>query len=142
MKNKYLGFAFFLFVYIHMDAQVVSPPVADKLDTTNVFVKVQQEASFPGGQEGWAEFLQKTMKSNVAKKNKAPVGRYQVIARFIVDTDGKLSDIECETIHGYGFEEEVIRVLKKSPDWIPAKINGKPVRAYRRQPVTFLVEQN
>lgn len=141
MKKNYIIFFTLLFLSVQTDAQVVSPPVEDKLDTTNVFTKVEQEASFPGGNAAWAEFLQKTMKTNVPKKNKAPEGRYQVIARFIVDVDGKLSDISCETVHGYGLEQEVVRVLKKSPDWLPARVNGKTVRAYRRQPVTFLVEK-
>lgn len=141
IKKSFTGFIILLFLSLLANAQVVSPPVDDKIDTTNVFTRVEEEASFPGGNTAWAEFLQKTMKTNVAKKNKAPEGRYFVIARFIVDVDGKLSDISCETNHGYGFEQEVIRVLKKSLDWRPAKVNGKPVRAYRRQPVTFLVEK-
>jgi hypothetical protein len=37
-------------------------------------------------------------------------------------------------------EEEVVRILKKSPKWSPAIQNGKPVKAYRRQPVTFMIE--
>ncbi|MES2847834.1 MAG: energy transducer TonB [Bacteroidota bacterium] len=140
MKKSTTFFALTLLLSAQLHAQVVSPPVDDKFDSTKAYVKVEQEASFPGGLEAWTEFLQKTMKTNVPRKNKAPIGRYQVIARFIVDTEGKLSDIECETNHGYGLEAEVIRVLKKSPDWNPAKLNGKPVKAYRRQPVTFLVE--
>ena len=38
-------------------------------------------------------------------------------------------------------EEEVMRIIKKGPKWIPAMQNGRPVNAYRRQPVTFMVEE-
>lgn len=102
-----------------------------------VFTKVDTEASFPGGDEAWKEYLQKNLRGNVPVKKKAPPGVYKVVVKFIVDTEGNLTDIEAETDHGYGMEEEVIRIIKKGPRWSPAIINGKPVNAYRRQPVTF-----
>jgi hypothetical protein len=37
-------------------------------------------------------------------------------------------------------EAEVIRVIKKSGKWIPATMKGKPVKAYRKQPITFIVD--
>jgi hypothetical protein len=37
-------------------------------------------------------------------------------------------------------EEEVVRVIKKSPRWSPALIEkGVKVKAYRKQPVSFVV---
>jgi periplasmic protein TonB len=73
--------------------------------------------------------------------NKAPKGRYVVIVRFIVAKDSSISDVVAETIHGYGMEQEVVRVIKKDkPNWTPAKQNVYMVKAYRRQSVTFLVE--
>lgn len=117
----------------------------DSLATTiddNIFTKVEVEASFPGGLEAWVNFLQANLKTNIARKNKAPEGRYQVVARFVVAKDGSLTNFETETDHGYGMEKEVLRVLKKSPKWNPAIVNGKPVNAFRRQPITFEVESN
>jgi protein TonB len=38
-------------------------------------------------------------------------------------------------------EEEVMRVIQKSPKWRPAMQNGKPVKAYRKQPITFVVNE-
>jgi len=37
-------------------------------------------------------------------------------------------------------EEEVVRILKKSPQWQPASQNGRIVKAYRKQPVIFMIE--
>ena len=36
-------------------------------------------------------------------------------------------------------EEEVIRVIKKGPKWVPAVQYGRNVKAYRIQPVTLVV---
>ena len=99
-----------------------------------------REAQFNGGDIAWQKFLEKYLKPNVPSKNGARKGRYNVIVRFTVDKEGVTSGIQAETKFGYGMEEELIRVIKKSPKWMPATYLGKHVNAYRRQPVTFLVD--
>lgn len=123
----------------------VTPPPAQTTivaraagDTSN-FSKVEIEAEFPGGGVEWTNFLRKNLNARVPVKKKAPAGTYQVIVRFIVSKDGSVSDAMAETSHGYGMEEEVLRIIKKSPKWVPASQDGRPVNAYRRQPITFSV---
>ncbi|MFT3979017.1 MAG: energy transducer TonB [Ferruginibacter sp.] len=99
----------------------------------------EREAGFPGDKEGWKNFMFRTLNPDVPVRKKAPEGKYTVIVRFIVNTDGSLSDIIAETALGYGMEEEALRVIKRSPRWIPAIQFNKPVKAYRRQPITFMV---
>jgi protein TonB len=38
-------------------------------------------------------------------------------------------------------EAEVIRILRQSPPWVPAVQNGRKVKAYRKQPVTFEISE-
>jgi protein TonB len=64
-----------------------------------------------------------------------------VVVRFIVNKDGEISDISAETNLGHGMEQEVIRLIKTSPKWIPASQYGRKVNAYRRQPVTFQIDE-
>ena len=110
-----------------------------KLDS--LFTREEREASFPGGQQGWIRFLQKNLNANVPVDNGAPGGIFQVIVKFMVAPDGSISDVKAETKHGYGMEEEVIKIIKMGPAWIPAVQYGRKVNAYRRQPVTFVVEE-
>jgi len=115
---------------------VTAAPSADD----SVFTKVKREATFFSGEQGWQAFLARTLKPNTPIKHKAPPGEYTVVVQFIVDTDGKLTDIKPLTAHGYGMEDEVVRVIKKSPRWSPALIEkGVKVKAYRKQPVSFVV---
>jgi len=106
-----------------------------------VFEKVESEAEFPGGRNDWISYLQNNLRADVPVRKKAPAGKYHVIVRFIVAKDGKIRDIQAETNHGYGMEKEVIRIIKNGPKWIPAQQNGRPVNAYRRQPITFEVTE-
>jgi len=106
----------------------------------SIWEKVEVEASFSGGDEAWIKFLQKNLDPTTPIRMRAPKGKYTVWIQFIVDIDGKLSDFKALTTNGYGMEKEVIRILKKSPRWTPAMQDGKNVRAYRKQPVTFVVD--
>lgn len=105
-------------------------------------VSYSEEAKFRGGDNAWGNFLRQNLNPTVPVDNGAPVGTYMVVVRFIVNTDGSLSDINAETKHGYGMEEEVLKLIKSSPKWVPAKRLGKNIKAYRRQPVTFMVAES
>jgi len=107
-----------------------------------VFVTVEVEPAFPGGEREWRQFLQNNLDVDLPLKNKAPKGTYTVLLQFIVDKEGNLSDFNALTTHGYGMEEEAIRVMKQSPKWKPAMQNGRTVQAYRKQPMTFVISKD
>ncbi|HMO61602.1 MAG TPA: energy transducer TonB [Ferruginibacter sp.] len=119
--------------------QIVEAPKGD--DEDKVFTKVENEAEFPGGNAAWARYLQKSLDGFNPADNGAPPGKYQVIVRFIVSRDGSISDVQAETKHGFGMEDQAIKCIKRGPNWKPALQNGRNVNAYRRQPVTFIVEE-
>ncbi len=106
-----------------------------------IFEKVEIEASFAGGEPAWRSYLEQNLNPMVPVRKKAPVGIYTVYIQFVVSKEGKVSDIKPLTSHGYGMEKEVIRILKKAPKWIPAMQKGRPVNAYRKQPVTFQISK-
>ena len=142
-------------VSIGLHAQNTPPPPPDMASTkdsskvitidSRVFTKVEVEAEFPGGTEGWRNFLMTNMEMDkISKKIKIPKGETEVreivIVKFVVSKDGSVSDISIENEDANKiFKDEAIRVIKKSPNWIPAQQNGRKVNAYRRQPITFLV---
>ncbi len=153
MKTSYLVVLIQILLGTQLIAQIKTtdtnylpppPPIKKVIATNNnhdvKFERVEEEAEFPGGIREWSKFLQKNLNASVPSDNKARKGKYTVVIRFIVDKDGEISDIVAETNHGYGMEKEVMRVIAQGPKWIPAMQNGSVVKAYRRQPVTFLVE--
>ena len=110
-------------------------------DENKIFEKVEVEASFPGGDGAWRKFLERNLRGDVASENGAPAGTYTVVVQFVVDKEGNVSDVKALTSHGYGMEDEAVRVIKKGPQWKPAIQNGRNVKAYRRQPITFQIEE-
>lgn len=106
------------------------------------FQKVGVEATFRSGESEWRTFIGQNLNSEIPVKRKAPAGEYTVVVQFIVNVDGRLIDIQPLTAHGFGMEEEVARVIRRSPRWTPAVLEGgQKVKAYRKQPVTFVVSE-
>ena len=105
-----------------------------------VFTQVEVNPQFTGGKEAWLKFLQANIKANIPVDNGAKAGKYTVVLKFIVNTDGTLSNVTCENDPGFGTCAEAIRFIKTTPKWQPAVQNGKKVNAYLKQPITFVVE--
>lgn len=109
-------------------------------DENKIFDKVEIEASFPGGDSKWRQYLERNANGQVATDNGAPEGTYTTVVQFVVDKEGNISDVRALTNHGYGMEDEAMRVIRKGPKWTPAVQNGRQVKAYRKQPITFQVQ--
>jgi protein TonB len=112
-----------------------SSPVEDQ----KLYMNPAKQAEFAGGAEAWNKYVADSLNTGIPVSKKAPPGQYIVIVRFIVSYWGAISDVKAETHHGYGMEEEAIRLIKKSPRWLPAMQGGRPVNAFTKQPVTFNV---
>jgi protein TonB len=110
-------------------------------DENKIFDKVEIEASFPGGDAKWRRYLEQNCNGQVATDNGAPPGTYTTVVQFVVDKEGNISDVRSLTNHGYGMEQEAMRVIQKGPKWNPAVQNGRQVKAYRKQPITFQVSE-
>jgi protein TonB len=110
----------------------------NRVKEPDIWTSVEVDAKFNGN---WEKFLIKNLNANVPVDNGAPAGKYNVLIKFVVDLDGNVSDIKALSNNGYGMEQEAIRVLKKATNWEPAIQNGKQVKAYRMQPITFLINE-
>jgi len=105
----------------------------------NVFTLADKMAAFPGGPSGWSRYLQRNLDKTIPVKKNAPPGRYNVIVMFVIDEEGNVSNLKPLTAHGFGMEDEVLRLIEKGPRWIPAVQKGRNVKSYRKQPLTFVV---
>ena len=110
------------------------------LNSDNIIV--QKLAEFPGGQNGWISYLERTLDRDLPVRRGAPVGTYSVIVSFLVDEQGNITNVKAENNPGYGTMEEAVRVLKNGPKWVPATQNGKNVIYRQRQTIVFMISNN
>ena len=109
--------------------------VKKPVDKTNPISNPDIMPSYPGGTEALRRFLQKNL-NNPKDMQEGEVAN--VMVRFVVGYDGKLQSFVTVQNGGDEFNREVIRVLKKMPDWIPGKSNGENVSVYYNIPVKFV----
>ncbi len=87
---------------------------------------VDSRPGYPGGMYKFNIFLTKTyVTPKEAVENEAMGG---IFTSMVIEKDGTLSDIKLLRDFGYGSGEELVRVLKLSPNWTPAIKDGKRVR--------------
>ena len=136
-KTTFLLLSFSACIQLQTGAQQTT----DSLAQEKIFEKVEIPSSFPGGEKAWIIFLQKNLNPNIPIDKKAPAGTYTVLVRFVVDIDGTITNITPLTNHGYGMENEVVRILNLSPKWNAAEQEGRKVKTYMKQPATFVVPE-
>ncbi|MCS5490106.1 energy transducer TonB [Algoriphagus limi] len=112
------------------------PPVIDKAEEIMDFIEVQ--ASFKGGMEAWYEYLRKNLKYPSQAKRMGIEG--VVLIRFVVNKDGSVQDVEVVRPLGGGCDEVAKEVVENSPEWIPGKMGGRPVRSRMVIPIRFKLQ--
>lgn len=104
----------------------------EKADTVK---RVEIEASYNGGDKAWAKYIQKNFEFPERARSLKKEGK--VLIQFIVGKDGSVDDVSLKQSIEYSIDEEAIRLMRESPKWNPASQDGKFVKAYRLQPLTF-----
>jgi protein TonB len=110
------------------------PPKIDKTNPMNL-ESVDVPPSYPGGIEALRKFLEKNLNN---PKDMEEGESVNVKIRFVVGYNGKLQSFVTVEDGGEEFNGEVVRVLKKMPQWIPGKANGENVSVYYTIPVKFV----
>lgn len=141
------------------DEGIVAPPVEDKggvveapkvEDEDKVFQKVEIDAEFPGGGGAWTKYVTREIERNIDELSEDGKSG-TVVVQFIVDKEGAVSEVRALPCGEAGvancvgpgskLAEVAVAAIKKGPKWKPAIQNGRNVKAYRRQPVTFRLEE-
>jgi protein TonB len=113
--------------------------VVDEVAEEAAFIKVEVMPSFMGGGLN-------TFRMWVAQEFKIPAIAAEngiqgkVVVQFVIEKDGRLSSIEFLQSPDRVYEDEVRRVLMKSPKWTPGKQRNQTVRVKYTLPVDFRVQ--
>ncbi len=96
-------------------------------DTTTI---EERQPSFPGGTEELSKFLKNNVNYNGGDKG-------QVVASFIIEKDGSLSDIKITKSLSSASDKAVLKAIKKMPNWLPGMLHGHVFRTRYSLPVNF-----
>lgn len=99
----------------------------------------EKEAEFRSGQSGWTRYIIRSVtKGFLAEGTKDE--RVTVVIQFVVDKDGEVRDVKVRTSSGYtNVDQDALQVIQGSPAWKAAIQYNRPVKAYRIQPITYIL---
>lgn len=117
---------------------VIVTPKAKEEDLNTPFLKVEIDASYPGGKQAWERFLNKNLRYPPYAQDNEIQG--PVVVQFVVDREGNVSQVQA--ISGPAeLRAEAERVIKKSGKWEPAIQNARKVPSYKKQPIVFSLQE-
>ncbi|HET6227495.1 MAG TPA: energy transducer TonB [Bacteroidia bacterium] len=106
------------------------------------FYKMEEPASFPGGEAGMQKWIAENIdqKGYPAKEKNAGISG-TCYATFVVEKDGTITNIKLAPgiPNGPGYNELVLEMIKEMPSWKPAMEFGRPVSVRFNLPVRFKV---
>lgn len=117
---------------------VVKEPEPEKPKEEEIFVAVEQQAEFPGGQAALMKWLSNNVRYPESAQQNDVQGR--VIVKFVVEKDGSIGTATILKGVDKDLDREALRVVKKMPKWQPGKNNGVAVRSYFNLPVVFRLQ--
>ncbi|MDH5597673.1 MAG: energy transducer TonB [Cyclobacteriaceae bacterium] len=111
-------------------------------ENKEVFVPVEVPAMFPGGRAAFYQFVTENRNYPEEAFQKGIEGR--VLVQFVVNEEGKILHDSIKIVQGVHplLNEEVVRIMKLSPDWEPGQITqgGKKVMQRIILPITFQID--
>ena len=111
------------------------PEVVDMYNEPVDFRVVEDLPQFPGGAAEFMKWLTKNLKYPAQAQQQKVKGR--VVAEFIVNTDGSVSDLALVEHLNAACDQEVLRVLRMMPKWQAGVMNAKPCRTKVCIPIVF-----
>ncbi|WP_420576718.1 energy transducer TonB [Ekhidna sp.] len=109
-------------------------------NSDEIFTQVEEPASFPGGIDGFYQFLAKNLRYPRSAQRMGIEGR--VFVQFVVEKDGSITGVKIVKGIGAGCDKEVLRIMRMMPNWIPARQKGKAVRQIMVQNILFKFQNN
>ncbi len=97
-----------------------------------------QMPQFPGGEREMLRFIKNNLHYPAAAQENGIQGT--VLLNFVVDRDGKITNLKVIKGIGFGCDEESIRVLQKMPLWSPGKQKGQAVLVSFTMPIRFVLK--
>jgi TonB family protein len=104
-------------------------------DNREIFSIVEDPPQFPGGEEARIAFLRDNIRYPKEAREKNIQGT--VFVKFVVEKDGRITNVEVVRGIGGGADEETVRVIEMMPNWIPGKQRGQNVRVQFTMPLRF-----
>ncbi len=132
----------FNFADFDEDVEIVQQVAVEEevIDEEPPFLVAETMPSFQGGDlNAFRNWVQSKVRYPAIAQENGISGR--VVLTFVIEKDGRLTNIQVLQTPDRSLSEEAVRVLQQSPKWSPGKQRNQPVRVKYTLPVDFRIQQ-
>ena len=132
-------------IQISLDVEVTEESVLEDViyeavevpeeEVEEVFLFVEEAPHPVGGLKSFYTYISEHLEYPVIAKRMGIEGK--VYVQFIINKDGSITDLEILKGIGSGCDDEALRVIRESPNWVPGKQRGQPVKVKMAIPIVF-----
>lgn len=125
-----------LFAIIGLMAACTDTP-ADQVqeEAEKVYKEADVMPEFPGGMQEMMNYMGSSIKYPEAAEAEGLEGK--VFVQFVVDSEGKVGQIEVVKGVRDDLDSEAVRVISEMPDWTPGQKDGKTVNVQLVLPIAY-----
>ena len=117
------------------EAMISSKVFSEYESERTIFFSMQKPAVFPGGLANWKKYVAANLKyPKEARKQKI---HGIVTVEFTVSAEGKLTNAKIIQSVSPLLDEEALRLIRSSPNWLPAEENGVKTDFIQKQSIIF-----
>ena len=124
---------------LYKDSAFISGHCYDESGAELKFFPRLEQPDFPGGEKEMMHFVQKKVIYPDFERENDIQGR--VIVKFVVETDGSLSDIRVAKHVSKGLDTAALNIVKQFPKFKPGKKEGEIVRMTVALPLKFTLSR-
>ena len=125
-------------------ASTTNAPLTAKTDTAlsknaDIYTIVDKMPQFETGERGLANFISRVLRYPIDARQAGIQGR--ILCSFIVDAEGRISNVEVVQGLHPSLDAEAVRVLGVMPRWTPGMNNGEKVNVKCLLPIDFTIDE-
>lgn len=109
--------------------------VTDTTQMEEILTIAQEMPVFPGGDSAMCEYITENLVYPAEAKDKNLEGK--VFVQFVINKNGEVVSPRIARGIDPILDDEVLRVVRNMPKWIPGKNNGNPVNVMKTIPVNI-----
>jgi len=125
-------------VDIYENDKLISGKCLDSIGNEIEYYAYEIMPEFPGGELALRKYLMISVKyPEIARENGI---QGKVYVKFIVNTDGSISNVLIDRGVDSSLDKEALRVVRNMPKWIPGQQDGIKVRVSYIVPINFILQ--
>ena len=103
-------------------------------NSDKIYELADEMPQYHGGINKFNEFVKTNRNESLLFYDGKP---HRVVLEIVIEKDGHISNAKVVNSIDYAHDNDALNIIRKSPKWIPAKLNGNTIRCKMLIPISY-----